>query len=556
MRLFSAIALILILALSLPTAAAEKSPGVIGARYPHVSPDGKQLAFALHGDLWVMPIEGGRATRLSLNEANDVKPRWSPDGKQIAFTSDRGGNFDVWIMSADGGAPTQLTFWSGTDHVCDFTTDGQAVLFQSGRSGTSLIYRVPITGGTPVPLTLDSATYAVMSKTDGMLYYQRSVSDSKRKGYRGSANDDIYRCKPGEIPEQLTQNDQNDRLPHISPGRDEALLRARDREVGEGLQPARDGPGIQGASRHAAHQTRSERHELPDLQPGVHQGHLPLEVPVPLHRHGEAGRGAGSGSGQDHRGHPARVHVGTVPDEWRGLGGCEPRRPDHRPEPRGRHLDHELGRRQGPTPHPPPAPATRRPGSPPDGRWIAFYSTGRTGNPDIFVMDRSGGNLRQITFNERGDFFQTWSPDGKYLAFCSERSGNKDIWRVALDGSAPEQLTRTPYNDDDPCYSPDGQHIAYDSWPDGRADIYIMNADGTGARKVYGSIAQEESPPLQPRRPDDRLRAHGPVRNAPGPARWSSPTSPAPERSSSAQAPAASTRRTDARSSTSVRGDG
>ena len=48
-------------------AANKRKPGVRGARYPIASPDGTQMAFALHGDLWTMPIDGGRATRVYRN---------------------------------------------------------------------------------------------------------------------------------------------------------------------------------------------------------------------------------------------------------------------------------------------------------------------------------------------------------------------------------------------------------------------------------------------------------------------------------------------------------
>ncbi len=52
-----------------------------------VSPDGATIVFDLLGDIYVMPIEGGEATRLTSGPAYDVQPRFSPDGRRIAFTS-------------------------------------------------------------------------------------------------------------------------------------------------------------------------------------------------------------------------------------------------------------------------------------------------------------------------------------------------------------------------------------------------------------------------------------------------------------------------------------
>ena len=74
-----------------------------------VSPDGRTVAFALLGDIYTMPISGGRPTRISEGLAWEVQPRFSPDGRRIAFTSDRGGADNIWIMNADGSNKAQVT---------------------------------------------------------------------------------------------------------------------------------------------------------------------------------------------------------------------------------------------------------------------------------------------------------------------------------------------------------------------------------------------------------------------------------------------------------------
>jgi Tol biopolymer transport system component/imidazolonepropionase-like amidohydrolase len=74
-----------------------------------VSPDGRSIVFSMLGDLYRLPIHGGRATRLTSGPAWDVQPRYSPDGREIAYTSDRDGGNNLWRMRADGSGATQVT---------------------------------------------------------------------------------------------------------------------------------------------------------------------------------------------------------------------------------------------------------------------------------------------------------------------------------------------------------------------------------------------------------------------------------------------------------------
>ena len=114
---------------------------LIGARFPEISPDGSQIAFSYLGDIWLVPSEGGKASRLTDHSAYDREPVWSPDGNWIAFTSNRFGNNDVFIMLATGGEPLQLTFHTSSDLVTDFTPDGKWIIFQSSRSSSSSIFK-------------------------------------------------------------------------------------------------------------------------------------------------------------------------------------------------------------------------------------------------------------------------------------------------------------------------------------------------------------------------------------------------------------------------------
>ena len=104
-----------------------------------VSPDGREIAFDLLGDLYVMPIEGGEARAISTGHSWDMQPRYSPDGNEIAFTSDRGGGDNVWSIRRDGSSPRQITKEDfRLLNQADWTPDGNFIVarkhFTSARS--------------------------------------------------------------------------------------------------------------------------------------------------------------------------------------------------------------------------------------------------------------------------------------------------------------------------------------------------------------------------------------------------------------------------------------
>jgi len=74
-----------------------------------VSPDGRTIVFELLGDLYTLPIEGGKAHRITSGRGYDSQPRYSPDGSRIVFVSDRDGAENVWVARSDGSSPKAVT---------------------------------------------------------------------------------------------------------------------------------------------------------------------------------------------------------------------------------------------------------------------------------------------------------------------------------------------------------------------------------------------------------------------------------------------------------------
>ena len=98
-----------------------------------VSPDGSTILFELLGDIYTLPITGGRATRLTKSISFDSQPRYSPDGKEITFISDESGGENVYVMTLADTTKRQLT--EGNSNVFqspEWTPDGQYIVVSKG----------------------------------------------------------------------------------------------------------------------------------------------------------------------------------------------------------------------------------------------------------------------------------------------------------------------------------------------------------------------------------------------------------------------------------------
>ncbi len=132
-----------------------------------VSPDGQQLVFDLLGDLYTLPIGGGKATRLTSGMAYDAQPRFSPDGKKVTFISDRSGGENVWLMSLDMKDTTQLTRGNNNMYVSpEFDPDGKYVIVSrgGGLGGAAKLWMYHVDGGNGVPLSILPAPAATQKQ--------------------------------------------------------------------------------------------------------------------------------------------------------------------------------------------------------------------------------------------------------------------------------------------------------------------------------------------------------------------------------------------------------
>ncbi len=99
----------------------------------------------------------------------------------------------------------------------------------------------------------------------------------------------------------------------------------------------------------------------------------------------------------------------------------------------------------------------------PDGKQIAFTSN-RTGDPCVYVVDANGGDPKRLTYHPSGGFVRGWANDGSYIYYASGREAapvsHHRLWKVNPIGGPEIQLTTQWAADAE--YSPDGKSMVVD----------------------------------------------------------------------------------------------
>jgi dipeptidyl aminopeptidase/acylaminoacyl peptidase len=86
---------------------------------PQLSPDGKWVAYPISewdkkenrrvSHIYTVSVDGGRSTRLTNGDKGETAPQWSPDSARIAFLADRDKGTQIWIIPLFGGEAEKLT---------------------------------------------------------------------------------------------------------------------------------------------------------------------------------------------------------------------------------------------------------------------------------------------------------------------------------------------------------------------------------------------------------------------------------------------------------------
>ena len=398
-----------------------------------VSPDGKSIVFDLLGDLYTLPIEGGKAKQLTSGMAFDAQPRFSPDGKKVVYVSDRSGGDNVFTITVDQRDTAQITMGNTSLYASpEWSPDGNyiAVSRSTGLGGASKIQFHHVDGRSPIPMPRLPAAM----KTMGAAF----APDGKQIWYAGKNGDWSYNAQFPQYQlyrfdrETGTSTAMSNRYgsafrPAVSPDGKWLVYGSREKND-TGLRIRNLENGEEDWLAYPVQRDDKEARATLDVLPGysftpdskaiiaAYNGEIwrvPLDKSTPVKIPFEA---------------DVKVEVG--------------------PEVK---FAHRVDSTALVT-----AKQIRNPVPSPDGKRIAFTSFDR-----LWVKDMPNGTARRVTTTEVGEYHPTWSPDGKWIAFITwddARGGH--IWKIGTAAnSKPVQLTQVGALYYNLAWSPDSKRV-------------------------------------------------------------------------------------------------
>lgn len=202
-----------LIACGLSLVVASPAPGV-QTHYESLAwtPDGDGLTVSVDGDVYVLPLSGAPAIRLTTSPARDAFAAWSPDGSALLFASDREGDQEIYIAGADGSDPHPLTDDAVDDSWPAWSPDGRRIAFMR-RAGEHWHIWIMDADGSGERRLMDTPGHEfnpVWSPDGKWILFEASRD--------GSGNDDIYVIRPdGSGERRLTETPANDIYPDWSP---------------------------------------------------------------------------------------------------------------------------------------------------------------------------------------------------------------------------------------------------------------------------------------------------------------------------------------------------
>jgi Tol biopolymer transport system component/imidazolonepropionase-like amidohydrolase len=426
-------------------------------------PNGSVLVTDLLGSLWTVPVQGGRAKRITEELLESRRPALSPDGRQIAFEGYLDDGWDIWRIAPDGSGAGRLTWGPFDDREPRWSHDGTRIAFSSDRSAN----------------------------------YDLWVLDTRSGDLR-----------------QVTRHPEQDSQPAWSPD---------DRELV--FVSTRSAPGRRDAAVRGPSAAQGSTVWTVDVQSGAERFIAAVEGRVSAPTWAPDGKQvlynviADSGSRIESSGKSvvSGEDVFPFPVQWvsrteflytsdgkikkRALASTTSQIIEFSATLPVQRAQYTKKRRNFDSTEPRPARGIVRPSIHPDGSQVAFAAVG-----DLWLMT-FGSEPKRVTNDPFVDADPAWSPDGARLVFSSDRAGigNIDLWLRDMKTGADRRLTQLPTGDFGAAFSPDGKRVAFLSLlsHSSGADVYVLDVESGALKKIHHFPERNPSSPTWS--PDGRL---------------------------------------------------
>ncbi|MEJ7645085.1 MAG: amidohydrolase family protein [Chryseolinea sp.] len=397
-----------------------------------ISPDGKTLAFDFLGDIFTMPITGGKPVQFTKGLAFDSHPKFSPDGSKLLFITDRSGGDNIWWFSLDKSDSLQVTK-GDVDHYqsAEWTPDGNYIVgsrgtrnlklwmfHKDGGVGAQLIAK-PENVKTIEPAFGKDGRYIWYAQRTGawnynaifpqyqLAIYDRDNGESELKTSRyGSAFTPTLSPDGKYLVYGSRYNDQTGLVLHeLSSGDEKWLAYPVQRDEQESIAPLGVLPAMS---------------FTPDSKEVVASyGGKFYRIPVP-------------------RGDAVNIPFTMDTELWLGA------RVDFKYPIKD---DKDMIATQ-----------IRNPVVSPDGLQIAFTALNR-----LYTMTLPDGVPKRVTNFEFTEAHPVWSPDGSQLAWATWENNGGHLYKInfKLRAARPQRLTTTAARYSDPAWSYTGNRIVF-----------------------------------------------------------------------------------------------
>lgn len=438
--------LFILLAIGLPLQAEP----VQLARDAALSPNGKTLAFAWQGDLWSVPVAGGRARRLTQHSAEESAPAFSPDGKQLAFVSNREGSNQIYLMPAGGGEARQTSYHTEGYELREWLPDGQNLLVSITRDfswmrapRSSRLALLDLNERRTESLLFDDYGYESSISADGQrVLFVREGELWWRQGYQGSRAGQIWLFdRTDSTFKSLVTDDTECRWPMWKPdGTGFYFVSSRDGTFNLWVQDFAAKEAVQ------ITQFKGDSVVFPKLSRNG-------ETLVFRHRF------------DLYRWHPSK--------------GDEPKKIEIRADTDAAPADVQR----------PILSSATDISYTQDGLQMAFIAGG-----DVWVMDTELREPRRVTHTAEEERGLTFAPDGKSLWFVSDAGGQTDLWKATPKVTSKPWWENTAFTlvrltDDEAAesrlqFSRDDKRLAFVK---GLGDLWLADGDGQNAKRLLES---------------------------------------------------------------------